>query len=183
MGKVNGKVFTEYCITGKSVLDILKQIPNTVEIKKLYFRIAQLPQRTKTIVSDKMKKIGVGSVAIHAGVCLDIRGCLSGTIPVIRKNLKSIVEDYGVDIKKANVTSLYLEYKGIEAFFTNGKKGIVDKKDKRKRVDVLKMTEEASGNILPLIDAISMDKYSCQYDITPKRTIICTTVNNPKYFS
>lgn len=164
----------QYCIDACMFDETLAEIPASVKIKKLWWKVGDpFGTKRRNEVSNKLKQLGVYYRSVPS-VAKELNGCFEDLPrPTMKENLDKICELEGLDRQRVRVQRILLTYEDVEADFRRIRKQIKpDKTDQRKKLTVLGL-EQNSGPIAKLIKQMSLGKYSCKVENVTVKRVVC----------
>lgn len=169
------KTMTQYCLDTRYLLETLANVPKTISIESLSFRIGSpYSRQVKRVVPNRLRKMGV-SYILERPETVEYAGQLVGLSKTsIVKAVREICSQINSDIAFVTVRMLILKFKNSSASFRDVTKEIrPDETDQRRKLKVLGMTT-SEGNVAALIKELSAKKYSCTFQRVFTTHIICS---------
>jgi len=168
----------QYCIDGVLVEDVLKEIPESINIIGCRIKFGHPLRRQKVVVPKNLQKWGVDYLQ-QVQPTLEAFITLDATTPgKIRKAIKAVAQEIGIDAARAEFGYIVLSNGDGAGKFVKCTKEMQakgdDAADLRKKLKVLGITD-GSGKVQSLIKDLGADKFTCNIEeVVERRIITCS---------
>lgn len=171
MTTIKPKPITQHCIKSHFFAEVMMNLPKAVKITSIQFEVGFAIKRLSRPITASMANCGVSAVR-KSEPSVEIDGHLVGTRDAMKKNVKTICDNFGLKTNTVRVKRMTIEVGKMLGVFHRMQKTVPAGDDKVGRRTVLGLVKW-EGDEDKIAKACHTNPFKCSYTVQTVRTVLC----------